>query len=215
MIQYILCLIIFQRIIKYFFSDKDYHGIYRSFFCLFITIYGTIISYTHWNIILNAPDFENKYTNFNRDIFLSYLIFDIIYMCIKMDFRIDLIFHHLECFHVYYFKGNCILTTFLVTGEILSAFNWLNLINYKLTSLNRLLRLLSIIFVRSFLWIFTIYHIYITPCTIRTYTLVNTPIFILLDIYWLSVMYGNIINKLFEQAKVTIENTLTKFRSRQ
>lgn len=204
----------FQRIVKYYFSDKDYHGIYRSFFCLFITIYCTLISYTHWNILLNELYYISKYTIFTRDIFISYLILDLLYMIVKKQYRMDLLIHHVESLHIYFLFGDSLCCTFILISEIISAFNWINLIDFKYSELNRSLRLLSIVCVRSFVWIFSMYKIYNSDLPFKYYILCNEPLFICLDIYWLSIMYSNIINKLFDNAKIALENTLTKFRSR-
>ena len=75
-------------------------------------------------------------------------------------------------------------------AEIISAMNWLSLINKKYNNLTRLFRIFSIIFVRLPLW-FNIINLF-SNTEYNIITIYIMAIFIGLDLYWLKVIYSNI-----------------------
>lgn len=93
-------------------------------------------------------------------------------------------------------------------AEIISAMNWLSLINKKYNNFTRIFRILSIILIRLPLWINliclyknTVYYINVLCIML---------IFILLDIYWLKIMLNNINQKSNNYIKINKKILLEK-----
>jgi hypothetical protein len=90
----------------------------------------------------------------------------------------------------FYNYKNYFIMTYGSIAEIISAMNWLSLINKKYNKITRLFRIFSIIFVRLPLWINIINLFSNTEYNILSIYIMS--IFIGLDIYWLKVIYSNI-----------------------
>jgi hypothetical protein len=85
-------------------------------------------------------------------------------------------------------------------AEIISAMNWLGLINKRYNNFTRLFRIFSIIFIRIPLWLNIINLFKNTEYNISSYCIMS--IFLALDIYWLKIIYNNIYeNKLNKYIK--------------
>jgi hypothetical protein len=94
----------------------------------------------------------------------------------------------------FYNYKNYFIMTFGSIAEIISAMNWLSLINKKYNYLTRYFRIFSIIFVRLPLWFNIINLFRNTEYNILSINIML--IFIGLDIYWLKVIHSNM-NEIF------------------
>jgi len=94
-------------------------------------------------------------------------------------------------------------------AEIISAMNWLSLINKKYNYFTRIFRIFSIIFIRLPLWL-NIISLYInTIYNIKV--VIMMLIFIILDIYWLKIMHNNLndnCNYIKINKKLSMENNI-------
>jgi len=130
-----------------------------------------------------------------------YMIYDIWYFFYSKKIRYDLLFHHILCMIAFYYYKNYFIMTFGSLAEIISAMNWLSIINNKYNSLTRLYRKFSIIFIRIPLWLNIINLFKNTEYNILTIGFMS--IFIGLDIYWLKIIYNNIFkNKIYKYIKI-------------
>jgi len=190
MLNFLTILVFCRQFIKKIFGNKDYHSIYRSFYCMFITIFSIYQTYFNWGNLIENPLLEsNTYSLIINNFMFVYMIYDIWYFFYSKKIRYDLLFHHIICLVAFYYYKKYFFMTFGSIAEIISSLNWLSLINNKFTNFTRLFRMFSIILVRLPMWLTSIT---LFKSTIYSYiSLFCMIIFILLDIYWLKVIYKN------------------------
>ncbi len=208
MFIYFLIIYLFRKLIKYIFKQKDYHSIFRSFFCLFISTLSMGISIFNWEHLIITPLEPNNYFIFINKFMFSYMLIDTCYFIYLNQYRFELIMHHVVCLILYGFNLNKSILGFCAANEILSAFNWIGLVYPKFEWTIKLFRLYSIVFIRSFVWIYTIVFL----SSSQTYFYIGLFfifIFMLLDCYWTWIIIFN-----YLKYKNFIKNKLkTKFKN--
>jgi hypothetical protein len=224
MIIYLLIVLALKYITKYFLIKYDYHNIFRSIFCLVISLSSLSISLLNWNNLINNPLDSMIFSSIINKLMFCYMIYDLFYFFIKQKIRYELCFHHIICALLFY-NYNYNILTFCSTCEILSGFNWISLIYPKYEWMSKYIRLITILFVRFWVWMTTliifmnykkvniIFHIttrLIINIQIFNFVLLLIIIFISLDIYWLSVIYKN-----FNKNYKFIKNKLLKNRRKK
>ena len=194
MLNFLTILVFCRQFIKKIFGNKDYHSIYRSFYCMFITIFSFYQTYFNWDKMKKNPLLEaNTSSLIINNFMFVYMIYDIWYFFYSKKIRYDLLFHHIICLIAFYYYKQYFFMTFGSMAEIISSVNWLSLINNKFTNFTRFFRMFSIILVRLPMWLTAIT---LFKDTIYTFiSLFCMIIFILLDIYWLKVIYKNMNDK--------------------
>ena len=189
----IICIIIillFRKIIKKLFSNYEYHSLFRSFFCSFISTLSIGASILNWNLLLTNPIDNNNISLIINNLMLSYILIDTCYYLYKKNYRMELLVHHLICLFFYgFFRDKCILS-FCSINEILTSFNWIGIIYPNLEWISKLFRLYSIIFIRSFVWIFTLVFLYELNYIFQFASAI-VFVFICLDIYWSWIIISN------------------------
>ncbi len=190
MLNFLTILVFCRQFIKKIFGNKDYHSIYRSFYCMFITIFSIYQTYYNWGNLIENPLLDsNTYSLIINNFMFVYMIYDIWYFFYSKKIRYDLLFHHVICLVAFYYYKKYFFMTFGSIAEIISSLNWLSLINNKFTNFTRLFRMFSIILVRLPMWLTSITLFKNTNYSYLS--LFCMIIFILLDIYWLKVIYKN------------------------
>lgn len=217
MLNILTILMFCRQFIKKNFGDKDYHSIYRSIYCLLITIFSFYQTSCNWSELKQFPMLSATSSSLIINNFMFvYMIYDIWYFFYSKKIRYDLLLHHILCMIIFYYYKNYFIMTFGSIAEIISAMNWLSLIKKKYNYFTRIFRIFSIIFIRLPLWI-NIFILYINT-VYQIQVLCIILIFILLDLYWLKIMYDNInencnnyikINKKYLKKK--LENTKKGF----
>ena len=191
MLNILTILMFCRQFIKKNFEDKDYHSIYRSIYCLLITIFSFYQTSCNWTELKQFPILNATRSSLIINNFMFvYMIYDIWYFFYSKKIRYDLLFHHILCMIAFYNYKNYFIMTYGSIAEIISAMNWLSLINKKYNNLTRLFRIFSIIFVRLPLW-FNIINLF-SNTEYNIITIYIMAIFIGLDLYWLKVIYSNI-----------------------
>jgi hypothetical protein len=190
MLNILTILMFCRQFIKKKFGDKDYHSIYRSIYCLLITIFSLYQTSCNWNELKQFPMLHATHSSLIINNFMFvYMIYDIWYFYYSKKIRYDLLFHHILCMISFYNYKKYFIMTYGSIAEIISAMNWLSLINKKYNYLTKLFRIFSIIFVRLPLW-FNIINLFSnTENNITSFYIMS--IFIGLDLYWLKVIYSN------------------------
>jgi hypothetical protein len=195
MLNILTILMFCRQFIKKNFGDKDYHSIYRSIYCLLITIFSFYQTSYNWIELKQFPMLPATRSSLIINNFMFvYMIYDIWYFFYSKKIRYDLLFHHILCMIAFYNYKNYFIMTFGSIAEIISAMNWLSLINKKYNYLTRYFRIFSIIFVRLPLWFNIINLFRNTEYNILSINIML--IFIGLDIYWLKVIHSNM-NEIF------------------
>ena len=196
MLNFLLVILIFCRqFIKKNYSNKDYHSIYRSIYCMFITIFSLYQTYYNFTELKQFPLLKATNTSLLINNFMFvYMIYDIWYFFYSKKVRYDLLLHHILCLIAFYNYKNYFFMTFGSIAEIISAMNWLSLIKKKYINITRYFRIFSIILVRLPIWLIFI-NLFKNTEYIYTSSICML-IFILLDIYWLNVIYINM-NKVY------------------
>jgi hypothetical protein len=202
MLNILTVLMFCRQFIKKNFSDKDYHSIYRSIYCLLITLFSFYQTSYNWKELKQFPMLNATYSSLLINNFMFvYMIYDIWYFFYSKKIRYDLLFHHIICMITFYYYKNYFIMTYGSIAEIISALNWLSLINNKYNYLTRLFRIFSIIFIRLPLWLNIINLFKNTEYNILSSCIMS--IFIGLDIFWLKVIYNNInVNKYIKINKI-------------
>jgi len=191
MLNILTILMFCRQFIKKNFGDKDYHSIYRSIYCLLITIFSFYQTSCHWIELKQFPMLNSTYSSLLINNFMFvYMIYDIWYFFYSKKIRYDLLLHHILCMIVFYYYKNYFIMTYGSIAEIISAMNWLSLIKKKYNYFTRMFRIFSIIFIRLPLWL-NIIILYINT-VYQIQVLCIMTIFILLDLYWLKIIYDNI-----------------------
>ena len=202
MLNILTILMFCRQFIKKNFEDKDYHSIYRSIYCLLITIFSFYQTSCNWTELKQFPMLNATRSSLIINNFMFvYMIYDIWYFFYSKKIRYDLLFHHILCMIAFYNYKNYFIMTYGSIAEIISAMNWLSLINKKYNYLTRLFRIFSIIFIRIPLWLNIINLFKNTEHNISSSYIMS--IFIGLDIYWLKIIYNNIYeNKIKKYIKI-------------
>ena len=189
MIEILTFLIIAREFIKNNFNKYDYHSIFRSFFCLSISTLSAIVCFIYWDALIANPLSYNVYSYIINTFVLIYMLYDIVYFIYKKKIRADLMFHHIVCAIIFLTYRRYFILTFVTIAEIISAFNWIGLIYPTYDYITKNLRLASILFVRLWLWLYSIVLLYNTSQFYFILALLS--IFFGLDIYWLHVIHNN------------------------
>ena len=232
MIIYLLIILILKYIIKYYLRNYDYHNIFRSIFCLLISLSSLSISLLNWNNLIINPLSSSIISSIINKFMFCYMIYDLIYFFIRQRIRYELCFHHAICALLFY-NYNYNILTFCSTCEIISGFNWISIIYPKYEWMSKYIRLTTILLVRFWIWMctliifknfkqiknitFNISKFIIFPFQFKNSIYINIPlfsfvvlliiIFISLDIYWLCIIYKNLKNHYkFIKNKITANN---------
>jgi hypothetical protein len=118
------------------------------------------------------------------------MLIDMGYLIQSKNIRFELIFHHAICIGIYGMYWDKAILAFCASGEILSAFNWIGILYPELEWSIKLFKLYSIILIRFYVWIFTLY-------ILKKYEFlffvgfIGVMIFICLDCYWIWVIISN------------------------
>lgn len=200
MFLYFILLIIFRNILKIFFINYDYHSLFRSFFCLFISCMSISISIYNWDKLIINPLDSNIFSIQINKLMFNYMLYDLIYFIYKKKYRIELIIHHILCLLIFYIFYNKNILTFCSINEIISAFNWINILIPKYNYICKILRFFSIIFVRSFIWIYTLAFLQNISKFISYLSHFFIFIFLILDIYWIFIIFKN---NIFDKKKIS------------
>ena len=200
MLPIITTLLLIKNYIKLKFPDLDYHSIYRSLFCFAISTLSCFTIFLEWNTFISDPMAFTLQSYLINTFMVVYMAYDLIWIFVKKRFRFDLFIHHVVCLIVYMNYRSHILLTYYAINEIISAFNWVSLVFPNFEWLIRILKLCSILFVRLIIWINGLVLMHNTE--FFNIILVCTTLFLSLDIFWITVIIGNIFKNL---AKKTIQ----------
>lgn len=203
MIFYIGSIIIFKLMISNLFKKKqDLHSLFRSFFCFFISMMSLFFSINNWNILIQNPLQTTQLSLIINKLMFSYMLFDTIYFIQSNTIRIELIFHHIICLLLYGLCYDKSILSFCALGEILSAFNWIGILYPKYEWTVKLFRLYSILFIRFYVWFFTLFFLS-NYKFLYWFALVMVIIFICLDCYWSWIIITNLLKyKKFIEKKI-------------
>lgn len=193
MLIYLFIIILLKTYFKSYYKKYDYHSLFRSFFCFGISTLSLLTTILYWNNLILNPFDSNWLSIHINKLMLTYMLYDTAYYIYSNKYRIDLLIHHIICigfFGIYY---NKLLLTFCSINEIISAFNWIGILYPNYSWIGKLIRLYSILFVRLFVWIYTLYFIH-NDIFIFYIGLLFVSIFIGLDLYWISIILNNYFN---------------------
>ena len=200
----IISILFFKKIIKILFKKYDYHTLFRSFFCLFISSCSMGISLLEWDSLISDPLGTSILTKWINIMMLSYMLIDTGYFLYKQNYRTELMIHHFACIGIYGLYLNFRILSFCAGCEILSAFNWVGIIFPGFEWASKLFRLYSILFIRLFIWIYTLIFLYNLQIGFKfIFILLILLIFISLDIYWTYIIILN-----YTKYKNFISNTI-------
>ncbi len=190
---YLAIIIFYKYIIDIiFFKTNNSHALFRSFFCFFISTLSLCFSICYWShLLFNSLEITYLSSVINK-LMLAYMLIDT--ACITMtdikELRIELIFHHTICIGLYGLFYDKAILAFCALGEILSAFNWIGIIYPQHEWSVKLFRLYSILFIRFFVWTFTLVflrHYY----WLFLFGFIGIMIFFALDCYWAWIILSN------------------------
>lgn len=207
MLFYILTIFFFKQFIDYMFDKKISHSLFRTFFCFFISTISSGFSIIYWeNLIANSLE-QTLVSTFINKLMFSYMLIDTMYLLLdtkKKDIRFELIFHHIICICLYGLHYNKSILAFCALGEILSAFNWIGILYPQYEWTVKLFRLYSILFIRLFVWIFTLFFLHHKAyCFLFLFGFVGVIFFLSLDCYWAWIIISNYIKyKSFIKEKI-------------
>ena len=210
MLQFITTLLLIKNYIKIKFPNLDYHSIYRSLFCLFISISSCFTIFFHWKTFLSNPMAYTLESYLINMFMIFYMGYDLVWIFVKKRFRFDLVIHHVLCIICYYIYSSHILLTYYAINEVISAFNWISLIYPNYDWIVRILKLASILFVRLFVWINGLVLMHNTE--LFTTLLVITLLFISLDVFWITIIVGNMLKKVATKTVQYIKKNKHKLR---
>lgn len=207
----LIILLIFRFSIKKKFITLDYHSLFRSFFCFGISMGSIGTSIIYWDDLVINPLSSNIISNIINNFMLEYMVLDLIYFFYSNKIRPELIFHHIISGILYYFGSNYIILTFCSICEILSAFNWISILfpNYEWAA--KIFRLFAILFIRLWIWLFTI-SLFYKYKSLFYFVFLIVSLFICLDCYWLYIIYSNYI-KYLGFIKQNIKSKINKKKS--
>jgi len=190
MLIYLIIILIFRKTIKLLFANYDYHTLFRSFFCLFISSFSMGISIYGWYELVVNPLETTNLSLFVNKMMLSYMLVDTTYFLHKQNYRLELMIHHIVCIGLYGFFYDKKILSFCAINEILSAFNWVGIIFPHIEWTSKIFRLYSILFIRLFVWVYTL--IFLSNIKyLFTLAFGLVTVFIFLDIYWIWIIIKN------------------------
>jgi hypothetical protein len=205
---YLGIIFLFKYTVDIFFKKiNNSHTLFRSFFCFFISTLSLCFSIYNWSYLLsNSLDPTYLSTIVNK-LMLSYMLIDTFYLTKNIkEIRIELIFHHIICIGLYGLFYDKSILAFCALGEILSAYNWIGIIYPQYEWSVKLFRLYSIVFIRSFVWTFTMVFLYQYRYQynyIFLFGFISVLIFLALDCYWAGVIIVNYLKyKIFIGEKI-------------
>lgn len=213
---YLTIIVIFKQMINIIFKNMvNKHSLFRSFFCFFISTLSLCFSICHWHHLL-SNSLESTYLSFIiNKLMLAYMLVDIFFISIAdiKELRIELIFHHAICIGLYGLFYDKAILAFCALGEILSAFNWIGIIYPQHEWSIKLFRLYSILFIRFFVWAFTLVFLH-QYSVLFWFGLLGVIIFFALDCYWAWIILSNyfkykkyIGGKIISKTKKIMSNT--------
>lgn len=192
LLVYIIIVLFFRKIIKFLFKHHNYHTLFRSFFCLVVSTGSIGFSLVSWDSIVSNPLGSSQLSQFINLLMLSYMLVDTIYLLIKPPYRFELLLHHFICVIIYSMYSDYQILSFCAGCEILSAFNWVGIIFPNIEWTSKMFRLYSILFIRLFIWIYTMIFLTNVVVGFRYWiVMILLGIFLLLDIYWLWIIVKN------------------------
>jgi hypothetical protein len=203
LLVYLGLIILSKQIINnYFINIIDHHSLFRSFFCFFISTLSLCFSIYSWEHLFINP-LEPTYLSIHiNKLMLSYMLVDTTYFVITQQIRPELIFHHIVCICLYGLFYDKSIFAFCALGEILSSFNWVGILYPQHEWSVKIFRLYSILFIRFFLWIFTLFLLY-QHTFLFWIGLIVVLFFIGLDCYWVWIIISNYIKyKSFIREKI-------------
>jgi hypothetical protein len=217
MIFYLILILLLKKIINILFKVENAHTLFRSFFCFFISTLSLFFSIINWEYLITNPLDSTNLSLFINKLMLSYMIIDTSYFLYIKNYRIELMLHHVICIILYGLFYDKAILSFCACNEILSAFNWIGIIYPSYEWSVKLFRLYSIIFIRFFIWIFTLYFLskYNKLYYIALFVI---TIFICLDCYWSWIIifnyykYKNFIKKKIISGTNKIVNKTLKYK---
>lgn len=190
---YLAIIVIFKQIINNIFKNTvNKHSLFRTFFCFFISSLSLCFSIYHWQHLL-SNSLEPTYLSFIiNKLMLSYMLVDTFFITTTdvKELRIELIFHHAICIGLYGLFYDKAILSFCALGEILSSFNWIGIIYPQYEWSVKLFRLYSIIFIRFFVWVFTLVFLR-QYLVLFWFGLLGVIIFFALDCYWAWIILSN------------------------
>ena len=195
LIFYFAIIVIFKQIINNIFKNTiNKHSLFRSFFCFFISSLSLCFSIYYWsNLLSNSLEPTYLSSVINKLMFV-YMLVDTFFISIITtdikELRIELIFHHVICIGLYGLFYDKAILAFCALGEILSAFNWIGIIYPQHEWSVKLFRLYSILFIRFFVWIFTLVFLH-QYLWLFWFGLLGVVIFVCLDCYWALIILSN------------------------
>ena len=209
MIFYLVTIILFKIIINKIFKNvNSTHVLFRSFFCFFISTLSLFYSVYDWDNLITNPLSSSFLSLVINKLMLSYMLVDTGYFILGKNFRIELLLHHIICIGLFGLFYNKKILAFCACAEILSAFNWIGNLYPELEWSIKLFRLYSIVLIRFYIWIFSLFlvynHIFLYQFALAFVLFI---IFIGFDCYWTWIIisnylkYKNFIKKKISQHK--------------
>lgn len=190
-IIYLGIVFIFKYIIdNYYKQISNSHSLFRSFFCFFISTLSLCFSIYNWSYLLTSSLESSHLSIIINKLMLAYMIIDTLYLITNKELRIELIFHHGVCIGLYGFFYDKSIMAFCALGEILSSYNWIGIMYPQYEWTIKLFRLYSILFIRFFVWTFTLvflYHHY----WFYWFGFIGVIVFLTLDFYWAGIIILN------------------------
>lgn len=180
------------------YNEKIQFNMYRSLMCLSFTLLSLYTTLKHLKLGFNFP-FKYHTSDFNEmhDLFIAYLIFDIIKMVLDKEKRVDLYIHHLWCFGSFliakYYNHAGMFHSFILFNEIISVVSGIDGIamndnNMEESLKYKKIRKNIIKYIRLPIWIilliFVIKYTNRVPKLLWYNGILTTFIMIFLDRYW-------------------------------
>ena len=202
-LKYIIFLHIFHKFISIIPDIKKFNkdikfNMYRSIMCLIFTIFSLYVTIKHFKMGFSFP-YEYHTDNFNelQELFVAYLIYDLIIMIKTKCKRKELYFHHIFVFILWYMYNSHgyagWLVSLIIFAEILSVVSGIDGIamnegNMEESMIYKKIRKNIIKFIRLPIWIiiflFSTKYIGRMPSYMSYLGYIMTFVMINLDIYW-------------------------------
>lgn len=191
-IIYLIIICLFKYTIDMFFSEtNNSHALFRSFFCFFISTLSLCFSICYWSQLLDNSLESTQPSSIINKLMLAYMLVDTIFITMgnPKGLRIELIFHHVICIGLYGLFNDKAILAFCALGEILSSFNWIGIIYPRYEWSVKLFRLYSILFIRFFVWTFTL--VFLHQYYLFWFGFLGVMIFFFIDCYWTWIIISN------------------------
>lgn len=227
---YLIIIVMFKYTIDMFFSKKNLnnsHALFRSFFCFIISTLSLCFSICHWSHLLVNSLESTYFSSIINKLMLAYMLVDTTFITMgdAKELRIELIFHHAICIGLYGLFNDKAILAFCALGEILSSFNWIGIIYPQYEWSVKLFRLYSILFIRFFVWTFTLVFLH-QYYWLFWFGFMSVIIFFAIDCYWTWIILSNYLKykkfigekivsktkKLYPKRRVMVKKT-QKFKS--